>query len=185
MTESLGSIIMEDNRNLEIKTFENEFWETIGDCIGVRIGEMVTSGNTKVNDPLYFQARFPTLNHNLKDTPYLYLDSKKLLHFTSVNALFSILNECSVRLYNLHNSNDKNEYNYAARELKHINRLNENIDNENSVIINNIKANSYVLSCTSIANLYKSKFWKNYGDKGKGVAIEFEIMNDLFDWRYF
>lgn len=174
-----------NERYKEIAKYEMEFWSLIESNFDCRLEGMSTSASSFLNGPITFNARFPTKNSYLINTPYLYNQSKKLIHFTSIPVLFSIINEGAVRLYNLHNSNDNTEYSYASNKLKEIHEI-QNINEEPiSAYINRIKDWSFILSCTNHDGLNKPDFWKEYGDSGKGIAIEFEIINDTSEWEFF
>lgn len=93
--------------------------------------------------------------------------AKSYIHFTSLRALHSILNEKALRLYNLNNVNDPNEFNFLTKDL---------ISNE--FTIKNIKENSYIMSMCDSAILKSDEIlnlWRLYGGGGTGVAIEFNI----------
>lgn len=173
---------MGEERYIEIENYEREFWKLIELSFDLKLGGMATSASPFDNGPVSLNARFPTKNSLLRNTSYLYSTTNKLIHFISLPVLFSIINEGSIRLYNLHNSNDENEYSYAAQKLEDIYRLQGDSDPR---LINTIKEHSFILSCTTHEGLRKPKFWQKYGDKGQGAAIEFEIINDVYDWEYF
>jgi len=174
-----------NERYKEIAKYELEFWSLIESNFDCRLEGMSTSASSFLNGPITFHARFPTKNSYLINTPYLYDTSKKLIHFTSIPVLFSIINEGAVRLYNLHNSNDNTEYSYASNKLTEIYKI-QNINEESiSDYINRIKDWSFILSCTNHDGLNKLDFWKEYGDSGKGIAIEFEIINNVTEWEFF
>ena len=176
---------MEDERYIEIENYENEFWRLIESSFKIKLEGMSTSASSVINGPINCKARFPTKNRKLLGTDYLNSSSKKVIHFTSLQVLFSIINEGAFRLYNLHNSNDAFEYSYAAEKLKSIYKLQGQDENDLNNFINTIKEYSFILSCTSHDNLKKENFWQKYGDKNKGVAIELEIINPLEEWEYF
>jgi len=132
-----------------------------------------------------YNARITAENAKLKGTIYHYNSSNCLLHFTKLNNLLSIINECSFRLYNLHNSNDPDEYTYASDKLSDIYTL-QGVDKERIILENEyVKENSFILSCTDINSINNKEFWKEYADDGRGVAIEIEILNNYDDWKYF
>ena len=161
--------------------YGKEFWKGIELSFGIKLEGMSSSVAHYDNAPYSFNARFPTKNSLLVNTSYLHT-TNRLIHFTSLPVLFSIINEGSIRLYNLNNSNDKNEYSYAAQKLKDVYRL-QGDSNQRS--IEKIKEYSFILSCTTDKGLRKPEFWQKYGDKCQGVAIEFEIINNVSDWEYF
>jgi hypothetical protein len=85
----------------------------------------------------------------------------------------------------LNNSNDDKEYSYASEKLSEIYQI-QNISKDSvSNYINQIKEWSFILSCTDYKGLYNLDFWKEYGDNGKGIAIEFEIINEVSEWEFF
>lgn len=100
-----------------------------------------------------------------KDTQY---DPKstRFVHFTSLRAFYSMLNENSIRLYNLINVNDPNEYDF------YVDGMLQDSDSEN------IKRNTFVFSLCGLGVLESDNIlnlWRLYGDGGLGVAIEFDI----------
>ncbi len=101
---------MVDERNIEIGKYENEFWELIESNFNTKLEGMSTSASSDINGSINFKARISTKNRNLLGTRYFYSSNKKVIHFTSLQVLFSIINENALRLYNLYNSNDDNEY---------------------------------------------------------------------------
>jgi len=98
-------------------------------------------------------------------------NSSSVVQFTSLKVLFSILNERGIRLYNLNNMNDPDEMNYLFKHL-----------DSNEDLINYYKNNVYVSSFCS-EEIFSSdnilNLWRLYGDGGNGVAIEFEISEDV------
>lgn len=132
-----------------------------------------------------YKARITSENKKLKGTLYHYNESKCLLHFTKLKNLLSIINECSLRLYNLNNSNDPIEYTYASDKLSEI-YTSQGFDSKSIKYENEfVKENSFILSCTGTDSLNNKIFWEKYADDGKGVAIEIEIVNNYDDWKYF
>lgn len=89
------------------------------------------------------------------------------IHFTSLKALHSILNESALRLYNMNNVND-------PKEMEHLVESDSNLNH----IVYEMKKNTYVLSmcCGDILNSDEIlNLWRLYGNNGNGVAIELEI----------
>ena len=86
----------------------------------------------------------------------------------------SIINYRELRLYNLHNSSDSEEFAYAARKL--------NIDNNQ---IDYSKKYLYTLSFCKASELENENLWTEYGKNYQGVAIEFEIINNPYEWKNF
>lgn len=177
---------MEQNpRYEEIDHYEHEFWSIIEKSFGINLEGMSASASPFLNGPIEFIARFPTKNANLKNSSYYFDQTQKLIHFTSLPKLFSIISDCSLRMYNLNNSNDPEEYSYAANLLKTIFKTQGFTDEWIEYKIEKEKEFSFITSFTTLENLENETFWNKYGNLKKGVAIEFEIVNKLVNWEYF
>lgn len=173
------------NRDIEMNKVQQEFVEQIEEALGFRIQPGFMAGHNQVGDPIHLNAIFPERNISLRGTPYLIENTRKVLHFTSVEVLNSIINEGALRLYNLQKSNDPKEYQYASEVFQAVYELQEVSVERYQKWVEFIKENSFIFSATNIKNLYNAKHWKEYGKNNKGVAIEFEIVNDPVDWQLF
>ncbi|HPE58499.1 MAG TPA: DUF2971 domain-containing protein [Bacteroidales bacterium] len=114
------------------------------------------------------------LNKKYKATPYFLNTPIKIIHWTSLNNLFSILNEKSIRLYNLDASDDDEEMNYAGAYL--------GIDPK---IIENAKRNFFSMSFCTAEDINSHHMWCDYGKNYNNAAIEFCIENDSNSWLNF
>jgi len=95
---------------------------------------------------------------------------KNFIHFTSIKALHSILNEMSLRMYSLNNMNDPQEFEWLAKEFGY-----------NDFLTNLFKKSTYVLSLMNSDVINTSNaltLWRLYGGEGNGCLIEFEIEPD-------
>ncbi len=176
--------MQQSEREIEMDKLSVEFNNLIEKSIGFKLGSSGFGGSSQNGAPIRFTARFPENNNHLNETPYFLKSTTKVLHFTSMQVLYSIINEGCLRLYNLHNSNDPKEYEYASSCLKPV----YNLQNDGGVyadFITRVKENSFILSATNESELNKPFFWKKYGDNLKGVAIELEIINEPLNWRLF
>lgn len=169
---------------------ENEFKQMIESALNLKVTSFSSSASFLEKESgciedcsIKLIAHIPTENKKLQGTRYYYSEGKRIIHFTSINVLFSIINEGAIRMYNLHNSNDDFEYSFASSKLKEIYSLGQN-DNGIERRISDVKEYSFILSTTSLSELRNKAFWDKYGHGGKGVAIEFEIINDLNTWEY-
>lgn len=119
----------------------------------------------------------PPDNKNLVKSPYFY-KPPAVVHFSNIFALNSILQERTVRLYNLHNLNDPREFTFASK-----------VFNLRSELIEDARDNLYLISfCEQkILNSTTDEFnmWRLYGQNGRGLAIVFSIANDPINWRDF
>lgn len=130
------------------------------------IHNVLGGGSGYDNNEYYFHLNFESL---IKVYPAYLPDGYTFVHFTSIKNLHSIINELSIRMYNLNNLNDPNEFKYLIRNFE-----------INEIEIENIRSNTYVFSmCHS--SIFESdkilQMWLLYGEKGYGCAIEFEILS--------
>jgi len=121
-----------------------------------------------------FHARMSEENKAYKSSEYYFEGEMKFVHWTSVQNLLSIINTCQIRLYNLHNSADPEEFTYAASQLK----LSE-------IQIDHSKNFLYTFSFSEIKEKDNTYHWENYGNNYIGVSIEFEIVNNPDEWDNF
>ncbi len=97
--------------------------------------------------------------------------SNSFVHFTSLKALHSILNEGIIRMYNLQNVNDPNEFSFTASQFGF-----------DKVTMDGYKKGTYILSMCN-ASILESEdiltLWRLYGNEGRGCLIELEIIADI------
>jgi hypothetical protein len=133
-----------------------------------------TEGN---EDFQMIHFNIPPENKNLIKSPYFY-QKKSLVHFSNMSSLISMLQEKSIRLYNLHNLNDPREFTFASK-----------VFNFNESIINDAKDNIFLISFCELGILKDStpefNMWRLYSLNGKGLAIIFSILNNPIDWKDF
>ncbi|MFL5766105.1 MAG: hypothetical protein ACJ77K_19325 [Bacteroidia bacterium] len=124
----------------------------------------------------------PEENSLLKDTPFYHDSENDFIHFTSLEALYGILNSKHLRLYNLLNMDDKYELGYAKKSLSFLSSDKESEDKEG------LYAMSFCSSLVVLNEEPKKKkhlLWKLHGRDGHGVIIRFKIYNDLSTWYNF
>jgi hypothetical protein len=119
-----------------------------------------------------FELHVPNENQEFYESEYFYKGDMQFFHLTPIKNLFSVLNDRSFRLYDLHSSADPQEYSYAARILG----LSE-------AHIDNRKRFYYTFSFCPIAELRNKHIWKAYGDTAGSAAIVFEVVNDPKCWK--
>jgi hypothetical protein len=114
----------------------------------------------------------------LNDSDYEFKKGNQLIHYTSVESAYSILNSKRLRLYNLFNLNDGREFEYLLHE-----RGIQISDN----VIREIKSQLFISSFCLYNENNRDDFnmWRLYGKNGSGLAIVFEILNDNYDWKDF
>ena len=135
-------------------------------------------GDSKCKDIWqHYEFNIPPANKNLVNSPYFY-EGKTAVHFSSIQALSSILTEKSLRLYNLHALNDPREFTFASK----IFRLEKKF-------FDDAKNNLFLTSFCERAILKRPadefNMWRLYGHQGKGVAIVFKLANNPEKWEDF
>jgi len=111
---------------------------------------------------------------NYKKTPFYYNGELKLVHWTSLSNLSSIINNSEIRLYNLINSEDEEEFTYAGKLLSLT-------DSQ----ITAIKDRYFTASFCSHDDLDNEFLWKKYGKNYEGVAIVFSFVENREKWKSF
>lgn len=64
-----------------------------------------------------FYSRLSEKNKSYETSEYFFKGDRKFVHWTSIQNLMSIINSRQIRLYNLQNPIDENEFKYAAEKL--------------------------------------------------------------------
>lgn len=113
---------------------------------------------------------------SLNDSIYFESLHKQYIHFTSLDVLCNILNENVLRLYNLQNKNDEDEFKYIFNMLN-IKYPKAEID------LFRHSLHTFSLCKYSNENRNNLKMWEKYGHKGNGIAIVLELLNT--NWYYF
>ena len=133
------------------------------------------------DDKLLFRCwRLPEENRDLIGTPFCYTGENDFLHFTSIDNISGILNSKHLRLYNLHNMDDKFELNYASKNLS---LKNSSLDDKRDIFILSSCSASEILKEPSKQR--KHMLWKIHGRNGYGVIIRFKFINSLNRWYRF
>lgn len=101
---------------------------------------------------------------------------KEICRYTSLDSLFSTLNNISFRMSGLVGMNDKSEVNYVDTYL---NGVEKPLIKEHHNTITAIN-NRYITSCSNISNIDNLTLWRLYSDDSKGVCLVFDTkLNNL------
>lgn len=141
--------------------------------------EFLYSHGSSYNGDVHSAGYEFKISQNLLDkTDYELKAGQRLIHYTSVESAFAILNSKKLRLYNLFNLNDGKEFEYLLRE-KGI----QISDND----IFKMKSQLFISSFCLYDENAKDDFnmWRLYGKEGAGLAIVFEILNPVHNWTNF
>lgn len=116
-------------------------------------------------------------NSLLQNTAF-YNTERDFIHFTTIEALYGMLNSKHFRLYNLVNMDDKMELEYARKALSFA-TIDEQYKEE--IFCFSMCSSSVILN--EEPKKKKHLLWKLHGKDGKGVVIRLKIMNDPVSWR--
>jgi hypothetical protein len=172
---------MTDEIMKQISEAEMAFYREVKNKLDIDINPGSSQSSSAPNGWKNFKFKIPDQMEELNGTKY-YCSETKLLHFTSLEALLSIINDSSIRMYNLWNSSDEQEYTHAA---KIFDRIYEIIGQKGETRTRIAKTYSFISSFTRSENYLSPYHWTNYGNNNKGVAIEFEIKPEYKAWYKF
>jgi len=170
-------------RDEEIDIRKSEVQTIIQRILGLSLDRMSVQTTTIPGSTIHIEIHLPNFYRNYKNTNY-YFNGSSIIHFTNINAAFSILDSGCLWLQNLYIKNDKKEFTYVSDILHSFCKTTEsyfyNLENE----IKAIKENAFILSTTSSHNI--NKFWdKEYTEYGRGVGFEFSFCNNTANWEGF
>ena len=159
------------NMDSQFKFLENIFEEY--QAIVKKFYPNIISNGMGYSGPNFHYDFSPYCKHYIK-TPFYYNDNLKFVHWTTVTNLSSIINNSEIRLYNLDNSEDIDEFIYAGKLLT-----------LSAKQVEIIKKNYFTTSFCSFENLENEFLWKTYGRDYRGVAIVFSIIDNRDEWENF
>ena len=99
---------------------------------------------------------------------------KEICRYTSLNSLYSSLNNISFRMSGLVGMNDKSEVNYVDTYL---NGIEKPLIKEHHNTITAINTR-YITSCSNINNVDNLTLWRLYSEDSKGVCLIFDTRLD-------
>jgi len=170
-------------RDNEIQIRENELQSLIVKTLGLPWSFTSTSAQSNLGGAISILVRLPIEFRRFKNSEY-YFKGKSIIHFTNINAAYSIIETSKLRLYNLYYKNDKTEFNYASDILKGFCKPTESYFYDYESEANATRFNTFILSASAIDNL--NEFWeKDYSWNGKGVGIELSFINNPDNWEGF
>jgi hypothetical protein len=100
----------------------------------------------------------------------------EIVHYTTLQSFFEIINSESIRLYNSYNLNDPKEIEHGLKTLAFQYDINW---------LKDLKRNHFILSASKYDNLIKDDFnlWRLYGNDGMGVGLVFEVPDNIKTWK--
>ncbi len=151
----------------------------------MKVISMLKSIGIKLDVDSYFKIGNKLVNaefdyYQLKNTIFNFeYQGKTVLHFTNIESARLILEKNYLRGSNFNMFKDKSELNGYRRK--------PNFDND----LENTKARTFVVSFTekieddsALSENYEYH-WHNYGNRHKGVALEFEFSNTMLPYGFY
>lgn len=150
-----------------------EFLESLPE-VAKPVGDIMNA--TKVGSGKSLTIWPSPLNKDFKGSSYNETDKNSFVHFTSVNALISMLSEGFVHLGTLNHANDPQEILFGMSAFESL--------KENHIELSDQK-DVFSLSMCDEEAINDLNLWRFYGGNGNGVAVHFRIENDSENWDRF
>jgi hypothetical protein len=115
------------------------------------------------------------IKHGLVDPSLFSAGPLEVVHYTSLQSFFEIINSESIRLYNSYNLNDPKEIEHGLKSLEFQYDINW---------LKDLKRNHFILSASKYDSQIKDDFnlWRLYGNDGMGVGLVFEVPENIKTW---
>jgi hypothetical protein len=115
------------------------------------------------------------ISHGLVDPLLFSIEPLEIVHYTSIQSFFEIINSETIRLYNSFNLNDPKEIEHGLKTLNYPYDVNW---------LNDLKRNHFILSASKYNKQTKDNFnlWRLYGQEGMGVGLVFEVPETIKRW---
>jgi hypothetical protein len=112
----------------------------------------------------------------LQDSKFSYDSNRRLVHFTSLNALISIIEYQMLKFNNLYSLKDGNEFSDMAKKINPNNTI--HIDSKKSIF-----SASFCEEEILGVEHKQRMLWDKYGSSGHGAALVFKIDNSPLNWK--
>lgn len=148
-----------------------EYWQLVKELIDETFGCASIKSIGRWNDSNNLDADIHLSTNLLKGSIHELRNDTQLIHYTSVQTLFEILNSKKLRLFNAMHMNDPLELFFSLKTIEDLNP--EGIEKQ----INNFFLISFCEYVSSSEMKEHFSMWRNYGDNGNGVGIVFKLAN--------
>jgi len=158
---------------MEKRNNKPEYWKMVEKLIKETIGTGDIVSLTRWNDSNSINADINLSNNLLNNTPHEVKENVELIHYTTINSLFEIINSKKLRLGNAAQMNDPQELSFFLKKFK------EYISPDFYEQMNNMFLISFCeYNSNDKNNCEHFNMWRNYGDNGNGVGIVFKLANN-------
>ncbi len=150
---------------------KKDYWQQIQKLLEEIFGFAKLSSLSSWNESKVFDADINLSSNLLTGSSHEVNDDVELIHYTTTNALFEIINSKKLRLTNAGQTNDPQELIYFFKQLG------EHISPKLIEQSSNMFVASFCQYNSSIKEKELFSMWRNYGDNGNGVGIVFKLAN--------
>jgi len=106
-------------------------------------------------------------------------DESKVCRYTTLDTLFSMLNNLTFRMFGLVGMNDKSEVNYVDEYLNDVDRPLDKMHHHTISALNR----RYITSCSDIDKKDDLTLWRLYGENGAGVCLIFDVIHNNTNFK--
>lgn len=144
------------------------------------------SSNLNIEEPKFYEQTERTLDpewcrNQLKQLKTKNEEDLKICRYSSLDSLFSTLNNMTFRMNGLPGMNDKNEGLYAWNIINDPSKMSNHETKRRKSLVNN----AYIISYSSGRKIDDLAQWRLYGDDAKGVCCVYSVRMNMITERFY
>lgn len=144
------------------------------------------SSNLNIEEPKFYEQTERTLDpewcrNQLKQLKTKNEEDLKICRYSSLDSLFSTLNNMTFRMNGLPGMNDKNEGLYAWNIINDPSKMSNHETKRRKSLVNN----AYIISYSSGIKIDDLAQWRLYGDDAKGVCCVYSVRMNMITERFY
>lgn len=144
------------------------------------------SSNLNIEEPKFYEQTERTLDpewcrNQLKQLKTKNEEDLKICRYSSIDSLFSTLNNMTFRMNGLPGMNDKNEGLYAWNIINDPSKMSNHETKRRKSLVNN----AYIISYSSEIKIDDLAQWRLYGDDAKGVCCVYSVRMNMITERFY
>ena len=144
------------------------------------------SSNLNIEEPKFYEQTERTLDpewcrNQLKQLKKKNEEDLKICRYSSLDSLFSTLNNMTFRMNGLPGMNDRNEGLYAWNIINDPSKMSNHETKRRKSLVNN----AYIISYSSGIKIDDLAQWRLYGDDAKGVCCVYSVRMNMITERFY
>lgn len=144
------------------------------------------SSNLNIEEPKFYEQTERTLDpewcrNQLKQLKTKNEEDLKICRYSSLDSLFSTLNNMTFRMNGLPGMNDRNEGLYAWNIINDPSKMSNHETKRRKSLVNN----AYIISYSSGIKIDDLAQWRLYGDDAKGVCCVYSVRMNMITERFY